>query len=269
MNTVRGPPKYQHGEHAFANHLFSLLDLMDDKALVPGVLPVTKKDHSLQCATLAVQAGKCDEYIFMCLFHDIGDSLSNLRHPYISSELLQPYLGQKLNFVLRFHQLVQGRTFFSDYGMDPSLYDTLPDHPWFPDLLEFVDKFDDPAFDPDAKNVMTVEDFRPLVQRWVALREDVATIQVVFTMRAIADAKAIIHQSDEHELSEFLGWCSDNVRASLAKGECTSRVSGGLLQPYKVCRSCRCNVCVACTSLHLGHEVSELRIGPIICANKL
>lgn len=49
-----------------------------------GGFPVDHLTYSLQTATLALKAGRDEEYVDCALLHDIGDTLGSFNRPHIS-----------------------------------------------------------------------------------------------------------------------------------------------------------------------------------------
>ena len=70
-------------------------------------------------------------------------------HADVAAVLLSPCTGQPLDGEASRH--LQGYYFFHYLGLDRNLRDQFKDHPHYERTLEFIEKCDAPAFDPDAE----------------------------------------------------------------------------------------------------------------------
>lgn len=129
-----------------------------------GFDTVTRLVHSLQSATLASEAGKDDEYVVCCLLHDVGDLLAPYNHGEFVATLLQPFIGERNHWMLAHHHPFQGYYYFEYLGLDKHMRDRYRDHPYFGYTLEFCEKYDMPAFDPEMKH-LSLEAFEPALRR--------------------------------------------------------------------------------------------------------
>jgi predicted HD phosphohydrolase len=132
-----------------------------------GGFPVDRLTHSLQCATLACRDGRDEEYIVCALLHDIGDTLGSYNHPEIAAAILKPFVSEANLWMVEHHGIFQGYNFFHHIGLDRNLRDQFQDHPWFVRAAEFVEKYDNPAFDPSGE-VLPLDFFAPMVRRVTA-----------------------------------------------------------------------------------------------------
>jgi len=66
--------------------------------------------------------------------------------------------------MVKHHAIFQGYFFFHYLGMNRDMRDHYRDHPHFERTIEFVHKYDSPAFDPDAET-LPLSYFEPMVQR--------------------------------------------------------------------------------------------------------
>ncbi|MBE7636262.1 HD domain-containing protein [Sneathiella sp. P13V-1] len=128
-----------------------------------GGFPIDRLQHSLQSATLAYRDGRDEEYVVMALLHDIGDTLGTYNHADIAATILQPFLSEKLYWIVKHHGIFQGYYFFHHIGLDRNARDAFKDHPYFDDCAEFCEKYDQNAFDPDYKPE-SLEFFEPMVR---------------------------------------------------------------------------------------------------------
>ncbi|WP_028230431.1 HD domain-containing protein [Paraburkholderia mimosarum] len=126
--------------------------------------PIDRYQHCLQAATLALRDGRDDEYVVCALLHDIGDTTGSYNHPEIAAAILKPFVSEANLWMIEHHGIVQGHNFFHHIGMDRHMRDQLSEHPHYQRTLEFVDRYDDPAFDATARTC-PIEVFEPIVRR--------------------------------------------------------------------------------------------------------
>ena len=129
-----------------------------------GGFPVDRLTHCLQTATRAHRDGRPEDYVVMALCHDIGDTLGAYNHADIAAAILQPFLSEELHWIVKHHAIFQGNNFFHFIGLDPDMRDRFRDSPYFDATVEFIDKYDCPAFDPDYPSE-PLEFFEPMVMR--------------------------------------------------------------------------------------------------------
>jgi predicted HD phosphohydrolase len=129
-----------------------------------GGFPVDRLTHCLQTATLAHNDGKDEEYVVCALLHDIGDTLGPANHADVAAVLLEPYVSEANHWMVKHHGIFQGYYFFHYLGLDRNLRDQFKDHPHYAQTLEFIEKYDAPAFDPDAE-YYELSFFEPMMER--------------------------------------------------------------------------------------------------------
>ena len=129
-----------------------------------GGFPVDRLAHCLQTATLAHKDGKDEEYVVCALLHDIGDTLGPANHADIAAVLLQPYVSEANHWMVKHHAIFQGYYFFEYLGLNRNMREQFKDHPLYDRTLEFIEKYDAPAFDPDAETY-PLSFFEPMIQR--------------------------------------------------------------------------------------------------------
>src|ERR1700733_11862459 len=132
-----------------------------------GGFPVDRLHHSLLTATFAMQAGRDDEYVACALLHDIGDTLGSFNHPDIAAAILKPFVSEENHWMVEKHGIFQGYNFFHHIGMNRNLRDGLRDHPFYDRTARFVERYDNPAFDP-KRTCLGLETFVPIVERVLA-----------------------------------------------------------------------------------------------------
>jgi predicted HD phosphohydrolase len=132
-----------------------------------GGFPIDRYTHCLQTATLALKDGRSDEYVVCALLHDIGDTLGSFNHPDIAAAVLKPFVNEADLFMVQNHGIFQGYNFFHYIGMDRNLRDSFNESPHYSHTEEFVELYDNRAFDA-ALEVLPISEFEPIVRRVMA-----------------------------------------------------------------------------------------------------
>lgn len=132
-----------------------------------GGFPVDRLTHCLQTATLAHRDGRDEEYVCCALLHDIGDTLGSFNHPDIAAAILKPFVSEANLWMVQQHGIFQGHNFFHHIGLDRDLREQFRGHPHFERTAEFVQRYDNPAFDPAAE-ALPLGVFEPMLRRLMA-----------------------------------------------------------------------------------------------------
>lgn len=132
-----------------------------------GGFPVDRYTHSLQTATLALKDGRDDEYVVCALLHDIGDTLGSFNHPDVAAAILKPFVSDANLWMVENHGIFQGYNFFHYIGLDRNMRDQFAGHEHYDRTAEFIDLYDNAAFDPAAE-CEPIATFEPLVRRLMA-----------------------------------------------------------------------------------------------------
>ena len=132
-----------------------------------GGFPVDRLTHSLQTATRAHRDGRDEEYVICALLHDIGDTLGSFNHPDIAAAILKPFVSVENHAMVEKHGIFQGYYFFHHLGMDRNLRDQFAGQFLYDVTLEFCEKYDAPAFDPDY-DTLPLAFFEPMLRRVMA-----------------------------------------------------------------------------------------------------
>lgn len=132
-----------------------------------GGFPIDRLTHCLQTATRAYRDGRDEEYVVCALLHDIGDTLGSYNHPDIAAAILKPFVSPENHAIVEKHGIFQGYYFFHHLGMDRNLRDQFAGQPLYAATLEFCEKYDAPAFDPDY-DTLPLEFFEPMLRRVMA-----------------------------------------------------------------------------------------------------
>lgn len=132
-----------------------------------GGFPVDRLSHSLQTATRALKDDRDEEYVICALLHDIGDTLGTFNHPDIAAAILKPFVSEANLWMIQHHGIFQGYNFFHHIGLNRDLRDRFKGHPHYDQTAEFVELYDNPAFDP-AGEVLPLTTFEPILRRLLA-----------------------------------------------------------------------------------------------------
>ncbi|MFC3230420.1 HD domain-containing protein [Marinibaculum pumilum] len=132
-----------------------------------GGMRIDRLQHSLQTATRAHRDGRDEEYVVCALLHDMGDLLGTYNHPDIAAAVLKPFVSEQNHWIVEKHGIFQGYYFFHHIGLDRNMREQFRGHPWFAATAEFCEKYDSPAFDPEAE-IMPLSAFEPMVRRLFA-----------------------------------------------------------------------------------------------------
>jgi predicted HD phosphohydrolase len=119
--------------------------------------------HACQTATRAECAGADVDLIVGALCHDIAKTLTNQNHAAVAAEMLRPYVGPDVVWIVQVHQDFQGKHYYEHLGLDPNRREIYADHPWFDCAVEFADEWDQISFDPDYQT-LPLEHFEPMVR---------------------------------------------------------------------------------------------------------
>jgi len=66
--------------------------------------------------------------------------------------------------MVKHHAIFQGYYFFHYLGLDRNQHEQHLDHPYYARTKEFIDRYDAPAFDPEAETY-PLSFFEPMVRR--------------------------------------------------------------------------------------------------------
>jgi predicted HD phosphohydrolase len=149
---------------ALPDRVLAHLRLLDGDC---GGFPVDRLTHSLQTATRAHRDGSDEEYVVCALLHDIGDTLGSFNHPDIAAAILKPFVSPENHAIVEKHGIFQGYYFFHHLGMDRNLRDQFAGQAFYDATLEFCEKYDAPAFDPEY-DTLPLEFFEPMLRRVMA-----------------------------------------------------------------------------------------------------
>lgn len=132
-----------------------------------GGFPIDRYHHSLQTATLALRDGRDEEYVVCALLHDIGDTLGTFNHPDVAAAILKPFVSEANHWMIQHHGIFQGYNFFHHIGMDRNMRDRFKDHEHYDRTAEFIELYDNPAFNPGTET-LNISEFEPMLRRLFA-----------------------------------------------------------------------------------------------------
>jgi len=133
-----------------------------------GGFPIDRYSHCLQTATLALRDGRDEEYVVCALLHDIGDTLGCYNHPDVAAAILKPFVSEANLWMVQNHGIFQGYNFFHHIGLDRNLRDALRSNLHYERTAEFVARYDNRAFDPEAET-LPLSAFEPMLRRLMAV----------------------------------------------------------------------------------------------------
>jgi len=144
-----------------ADRVLSHLELL---AAETGGFAVDRLTHSLQSATRAERDGRDEQYVVAALLHDIGDTLASMNHAQLAATILEPFVSERVRWIVGHHGIFQGYYFFHHWGLDRSMRDRFSDSPHYTDTIEFCANYDQNCFDPDY-DTLPLDHFAPMVRR--------------------------------------------------------------------------------------------------------
>ena len=147
-----------------ADRILALLQGLKDSM---GGYQVDRYEHSLQTATLAFRDGASEERVVAALLHDLGDGLAPHNHSDFAAAILKPYVSEETVWVVKYHGLFQGYYYAHFYGGDRHQREQYRDHPYYQACVDFCEKWDQKAFDPDY-DTLPLSHFEPMVRRLFA-----------------------------------------------------------------------------------------------------
>jgi predicted HD phosphohydrolase len=145
-----------------------VIDLLNSAAADPSFgYAVSMYTHGLQAATLALEAGEDEEFVVVCLLHDIGFTVAGPSHGEFSAALLRPYISERNRWTLEMHQLFGFPHMQSHPGVTTDERERFRGHPHFDACADFVARYDQTTVDPGLKTY-PIAAFEPMVHRLFA-----------------------------------------------------------------------------------------------------
>lgn len=125
---------------------------------------VSRLEHSLQAAARAEADGADDDMVVAALLHDLGDELAPYNHSQLAAAIIRPYVRREVAWVVHHHGLFQKYYYAHHLGEDPDEREQYRDHPWYQSCVDFCERYDQAAFDPDYPTPPLAH-FEPLLHR--------------------------------------------------------------------------------------------------------
>ena len=142
----------------------SLVEMLKQMEFADDGGPVTGLEHSLQSATRAYEDGADDETVFIALFHDVGQIVSQDNHSEVAAAILRPYISKKNHWIVQHHGEFQGYYFWHLVGKDRNARDKYREHPYYQACVDWCYKYDQSAFE-QGYPTKPLEFFEPIVKR--------------------------------------------------------------------------------------------------------
>jgi predicted HD phosphohydrolase len=143
-----------------ASHLLMLLrEQRDDDAFG---MPINGYQHCLQTATRVLSVGEPPEIIVCSLFHDAAEKLAPLAHGAVIADILGPFVGERTEWLLRYHPIFQQYHFAAHPSIDRHARESLRSAPHFAYAAHYCATYDENSFDPDFPT-LPLERFEPIV----------------------------------------------------------------------------------------------------------
>ena len=124
---------------------------------------ISRYEHSLQTATRAYRNGEDEEMIVAALIHDVGGTLSPYNHGAYAAAMLQPYVSEKICWIVEHHDLFMTYYWAHFRGLNRHARDKYKDHPYYQATVDFCHNYDQNSFDPNYDN-LPLEFFVPMVE---------------------------------------------------------------------------------------------------------
>ena len=124
---------------------------------------VSRYVHSLQSATRALRDDRPTEYVVAALLHDLGDVLAPHAHGAYAAAVLRPYVSERTAWMVHQHPVFQSHYYAPHLGAAGDERERFRGHPWFDDVVEFCERYDENCFDPDY-DTLPLGVFEPLVR---------------------------------------------------------------------------------------------------------
>ena len=141
-----------------------LLELLQQTERAEMGFKVSRLEHSLQSATHAFRDEQDEETVVSALLHDVGDTIAPYNHDRVAAEILRPYVSERSYWVVRHHGLFQTYYYNHHFNRNRNERDRHRGHPHFQACVDFCEKYDQNAFDPDF-DTMPLSAFEPMVRR--------------------------------------------------------------------------------------------------------
>ena len=132
---------------------------------------ISRYEHSLQTATRAYRNQENEETIVAALVHDIGGTLAPYNHGVLAAAILQPYVSEKICWIVEHHDLFMKYYCGHYLGLDRYAREKYREHPYYQATVDFCHNYDQNSFDPNY-DTLPLEFFEPIVCKIFAQPRD-------------------------------------------------------------------------------------------------
>ncbi len=159
----------QRAEYLAEERATQALELLSASRNAPtfGYL-INNYEHCLQTATLLHRDGHDEETVVTGLFHDVGFIVCPENHERFAADLVRPFVSEKNVWMLEHHEIFQRVHLHGFYERQDAEFINAREqwrgHPFYDWTIEFVERYDIVAIDPDIEN-LPIEFFEPMVRR--------------------------------------------------------------------------------------------------------
>ena len=136
--------------------------------------------------------GRDDDYVAMCLLHDIGDTLAPRNHGELAASILKPFVSERLTWITKHHPVFQLYYYGRHVGADPDAREHYAGHQWFDDTVEFCELYDENCFDTNYPS-QPLDEFAPLAARAAAAHTAVGSARSL-TLRCSRARRASVRR---------------------------------------------------------------------------
>jgi predicted HD phosphohydrolase len=163
-----------HARHVRELLLLLLKQQRDDDCF--GV-PVNGYQHCLQTTTRVLEAGESEELIVCSLFHDVGEKMAPFSHGAVIADILQPFISERNEWMLRHHPVFQQYHFLEHPGIDRHAREAFRGSPHFDYTARYCEIYDQNSFDPDFPT-LPLEHFEPIVEAFFSRFDGIESLRL-------------------------------------------------------------------------------------------
>ena len=163
-----------HARHVHDLLMMLLTQQRDDECYGP---PINGYQHCLQTTTRALQAGESEEVIVCSLFHDVGEKMAPFSHGAVIADILQPFISERNEWMLRHHPAFQQYHFLQHPSADRHAREAFRGSPHFDYTARYCELYDQNSFDPDFAT-LPLEHFEPIVAAFFSRFERIDSLRL-------------------------------------------------------------------------------------------
>jgi len=163
-----------HARHVRELLLMLLKQQRDDRCF--GV-PINGYQHCLQTTTRVLEAGESEELIVCSLFHDVGEKMAPFSHGAVIADILQPFISERNEWMLRYHPVFQQYHFFQHPSADRHAREAFRGSLHFDFTARYCELYDQNSFDPDYPS-LPLEHFEPIVAAFFSRFDGIESLRL-------------------------------------------------------------------------------------------